>query len=101
MTNPIYQYSDTGVVEDGVELTHQDACKRLQCLQRKVSKLDDALFRKVDTAGWVCSKVKDELTMLRNYIGITPKSLLSDRQDMMKRVHRILGLFEDKPNDLD
>ena len=33
---------------------------------------------------------KEKLIMLRNYIGITPKSLLSDRQDMLKRIDRIL-----------
>lgn len=69
----------------------------LQC--RIIDALKAAAFSDSSpSAGWVCSKVKDELTQLMHYIGITPKSLLSDRQDMMKRVDRILTHFEDKPN---
>jgi hypothetical protein len=54
--NPIYQYSDTGIVKDGEEMHHQDACKDIQCLQRKVFKLEKDLdkmrVRWFESYGW-------------------------------------------------
>ena len=49
--NPIYKYSDTGVVKDGHEMFPQDACKDLQCLQRNVVKLERALSGKSQSTG--------------------------------------------------
>jgi hypothetical protein len=56
MNKPIYEYSDTGIVKDGHEMFHQDACKDIQCLQRKVFKLEKDLntmrTRWFESYGW-------------------------------------------------
>jgi len=49
MPEPIYKYSDTGIEKDGHAMFPQDVCKDLQCLQRKVRKLDDALSCKSES----------------------------------------------------
>ena len=67
MTKPIYQYNDTAVVKDGHTMFPQDACKDLQCLQRKVAKLEQRLSCSAQSSGSV-SKTLQLIEKASNHI---------------------------------